>query len=238
MKNCYNVYDNEKNGGQTANSLRLQMLMDYKTIKTNGNLETVIKKSKFICHAYRISSEDEAKTIISTIKKEHYKANHNCSAYTLGLNQEIQRFSDDGEPSGTAGIPMLEILKKLQLVNCLVIVTRYFGGIKLGTGGLIRAYGNSVKETIQQIGIVESHLLQTIQIVIDYHLYNQLENDAQLNHYQLENLSFTDKVSADIFIRLNESATFIEALNNRMNGKINIQTGNQIYREVAYHPPK
>lgn len=210
--------------------------MDYKTIKTNGDLETIIKKSRFICHAYRISSETEAKGIISTIKKEHYKANHNCSAYTIGLKQEIQRFSDDGEPSGTAGIPMLEILKKLQLVNCLVIVTRYFGGVKLGAGGLIRAYGNSVKDTIKQIGVVESHLLQNIKITIDYQLYNQLENDAQNHHYQLENLIFTDKVSADIFVRTNNSDSFIESLNDRMNGKIKIQIGDKIYREVDYQP--
>ncbi|WP_216656306.1 MULTISPECIES: YigZ family protein [unclassified Enterococcus] len=212
--------------------------MDYKTIKANGSLEMVIKKSRFICHAYRISSEIEAKEIINEIKKEHYRANHNCSAYTLGLKQEIQRFSDDGEPSGTAGIPMLEILKKLELVNCLVLVTRYFGGIKLGTGGLIRAYGNSAKETIQHIGIVESHLLQGIRILIDYQLYNQLENDAKLYQYQLENLVFTDRVSADIYIRIADSASFINALNNRMNGKITIQTGEQTYREVDYLPQK
>lgn len=227
----------KKMGEFNSEAVRLTMNMDYKTIKTNDKLENIIKKSKFICHAYRISSENEAKEIIDTIKKEHYKANHNCSAYTLGLKQEIQRFSDDGEPSGTAGIPMLEILKKLQLVNCLVIVTRYFGGIKLGTGGLIRAYGNSVKDTINHIGIVENHLLQEINIVIDYQLYNQLENDAQLNHYQLENLQFTDKVSADIFVRTNIADSFIASLNDRMNGKIKIQTGEKQYREVSCQPP-
>lgn len=102
---------------------------------------------------------------------------------------------------------------------------------------MIRAYGNSVKDTINHIGIVENHLLQEINIVIDYQLYNQLENDAQLNHYQLENLQFTDKVSADIFVRTNIADSFIASLNDRMNGKIKIQTGEKQYREVSCQPP-
>ncbi len=107
------------------------------TIKEDFIAEEEIKKSRFICHLKRVYTEEEARAFISEIKKEHHKANHNCSAFTLGDRQEIQRSSDDGEPSGTAGVPMLEILKKREITNVCAVVTRYFGGIKLGAGGLM-----------------------------------------------------------------------------------------------------
>ena len=106
----------------------------------------------------RISSEDEAKEIIQDVRKEYWKATHNCVAYTLGNHQEIQRSQDDGEPSGTAGVPMLEVLKQRELINTLVVVTRYFGGTKLGAGGLIRAYSSAVSEAIDAIGMVKGVL--------------------------------------------------------------------------------
>ena len=140
----------------------------YFTIYQNGEHQIEIKKSKFICHLFRIENEEQAKEYIAKIKKEHYKANHNCSAYMLGENFEIQRSSDDGEPSGTAGVPMLEVLKKNQLQNTLAIVTRYLGGIKLGAGGLIRAYSTSVSEALKEIGIVQGKLQQILDIIIDY----------------------------------------------------------------------
>jgi len=111
----------------------------YRTIRQDGETEIEIKKSRFICSLKRIQSEDEAKAFIQALKKEHWKANHHCSAYVLGENHEIQRSSDDGEPSGTAGVPILEVLKKNDLINMVAVVTRYFGGTKLGAGGLIRA---------------------------------------------------------------------------------------------------
>ena len=116
------------------------MLHSYQTIKEDGQSEIEIKKSRFICSLKRVTSEEEAKDFIQAIKKEHWKANHHCSAFVIGEKNEIQRSSDDGEPSGTAGIPMLEVLKKNELINVIAVVTRYFGGTKLGTGGLIRAY--------------------------------------------------------------------------------------------------
>ena len=114
-----------------------------------------LKKSRFICHVKRIYSEEEARAFIAAIKKEHYKATHNCSAFIIGEKSDIKRTSDDGEPSGTAGVPMLGVLEKHNLTNLCVVVTRYFGGIKLGAGGLIRAYASSVALAIKEIGLVE-----------------------------------------------------------------------------------
>lgn len=138
--------------------------MSLYTIKNNGQHEIIIEKSRFICHAEKVDSKEAAFEFIKAIKKQYWDATHNCSAFIIGENMDIQGSSDDGEPSGTAGIPMLEVLKKNNLHNIAVTVTRYFGGIKLGAGGLVRAYGKSVSQTIQEIGIVEKVL------IAEYHL--------------------------------------------------------------------
>lgn len=208
--------------------------MNYKTIKQAGSHEIVIKKSRFICHIFRINSEEDAKEKIATIKKAHYKATHNCSAYTLGKKQEIQRFSDDGEPSGTAGIPMLEILKKLELVDCLVVVTRYFGGTKLGAGGLIRAYGGACNETIKVIGIVQNVLLQEIQLTIAYHQLNSLENFCRNNNFNLEKMDYAEKIHASIYIAYEATESLNNSLIELFNANIIIENGEKIYREVPY----
>lgn len=111
------------------------MLNSYYTIKKTGSAEQTIQKSRFITHMKRVSTEDAAKEFIDTIKKDHWNAAHNCSAYVIGENDDIQKANDDGEPSGTAGVPMLNVLLKQNLKDTVVVVTRYFGGIKLGAGG-------------------------------------------------------------------------------------------------------
>ncbi|MDP4171543.1 MAG: YigZ family protein, partial [Bacillota bacterium] len=134
------------------------MLASYYTVKMAGEHEIIIDKSRFIAHIARAETEEQAQEFIQRIKKEHLDATHNCSAYLIGENDLIQKANDDGEPSGTAGVPMLEVLKKRKLKDTVVVVTRYFGGIKLGAGGLIRAYGKSVSEGINEVGIVERTL--------------------------------------------------------------------------------
>ena len=130
------------------------MKKPYLTIKENGEATIEIKKSEFICSLARTETEEEARAFIDEIKTKHRKATHNCFAYMIGLNDEIQRESDNGEPSGTAGVPILEVLKNLELHNVTAVVTRYFGGIKLGAGGLIRAYSNATSNAIEKVGVV------------------------------------------------------------------------------------
>lgn len=125
------------------------------TIKTDGSAELVIEKSRFICHLKRVHSKEQAYEYIKELKKANWDATHNCSAFIIGEQGMIQGSSDDGEPSGTAGIPMLEVLKKKNLHDVVAVVTRYFGGIKLGAGGLVRAYSKSVSNALEQIGIVQ-----------------------------------------------------------------------------------
>ncbi len=203
----------------------------YFTIYQNGEHQIEIKKSKFICHLFRIESEEQAKEYIAKIKKEHYKANHNCSAYMLGENFEIQRSSDDGEPSGTAGVPMLEVLKKNQLQNTLAIVTRYFGGIKLGAGGLIRAYSTSVSEALKEIGIVQGKLQQLLDITIDYHQLGKLQNYLENEQIAIQEIDYLEQITVKVAIDINQCESFQNALIDLFNNQLSIQILDQKYVE-------
>ncbi|API88813.1 YigZ family protein [Marinilactibacillus sp. 15R] len=184
-------------------------MQNFRTIKENGSHEIQIKKSRFICHLKRTETEEEAIHHIESIKKEHWKANHNCSAYILGERQEFQRAHDDGEPSGTAGVPMLEILKKRNLNNITAVVTRYFGGIKLGAGGLIRAYSGSVNAALSSIGIVERQLHQFITVSVSYPMSGKFENQLRQSEYILQEIHYTESVSFECLIRLENIEQFL-----------------------------
>ncbi|MCE4955852.1 YigZ family protein [Macrococcoides caseolyticum] len=170
-------------------------MQNYITIKNNHIEEEIINKSRFITYLYQISSEDEAKTIINDIKKKHKDANHNCSAYTLGDAHQIQKANDDGEPSGTAGVPMLEALKKNDVHNTLAIVTRYFGGVKLGTGGLIRAYQGGVSNAIHSVGKVIIKNACVYHVTIQYELSGKFEHQIAAHPFVILDTIYTDKVT-------------------------------------------
>ena len=135
------------------------------TIRSDYRAETVIEKSRFICTLKKVSSEAEAQEFIKAVKKEFWDATHNCSAYII--DELAQRSSDDGEPSGTAGLPMLEVLRKNELSGVAAVVTRYFGGIKLGAGGLVRAYTGSVSKAVQGCGLARKLLMGTFALTAD-----------------------------------------------------------------------
>lgn len=174
--------------------------MGLYTIKQAGIYELVIEKSRFICHIERLESREQAYEFIKKIKKEYWDATHNCAAFIIGENGDIQGSSDDGEPSGTAGIPMLEVLKKQQLHDVGVVVTRYFGGIKLGAGGLVRAYAKSVSGAIQQVGIVEK------VAVVEYSFTVPLAECGRILNCLYQQDSFQVKT-----VEYNELAKFIIA---------------------------
>ncbi|MGX6962200.1 YigZ family protein [Vagococcus xieshaowenii] len=207
------------------------MTNHYITIKEDGIHEIDIKKSRFITQLVRIESEEQAREIIQQTKKEHWKANHNCSAYVLGNKQEIQRSSDDGEPSGTAGVPMLEVLKKQDIINTLTIVTRYFGGTKLGAGGLIRAYSSAVSEAVLAIGLVKGTLRQEIMLTIDYSQHSTLEYFLTQHQYAISETTFTEKVTVHVMVNETEVTTFEEAVTNLLNGQIQLTLGDTNYFE-------
>lgn len=209
--------------------------MEFRTIKEDGQVQEEIKKSRFICHIKRVTTEDEARNFIQDVKKEHYKATHNCSAFILGERSEMKRSSDDGEPSGTAGVPMLGVLENQQLTNVCAVVTRYFGGIKLGAGGLIRAYSSNVALAIKEIGIVHIKEQLGLRIALSYSQYQELPNFLKANHLQEQDTSFTEQVQTTIFVDKNDKDSMIEGLIELFNGKVDIT--NQGLRKVEVPVP-
>ena len=188
------------------------------TIKQAHSIENVISKSRFIAYIKPVSTENEAKAFIDEIKTKHKDATHNCSAYTVGPEMNIQKANDDGEPSGTAGIPMLEILKKQEIHNVCVVVTRYFGGIKLGAGGLIRAYSGAVRDVIYDIGRVELREAIPVTVTLDYDQTGKFEYELASTTFLLREQFYTDKVSYQIDVVKNEYDAFIDFLNRITSG--------------------
>ncbi|URK67254.1 YigZ family protein [Streptococcus oralis] len=204
--------------------------MEFRTIKEDGQVQEEIKKSRFICHAKRVHSEEEARDFITAIKKEHYKATHNCSAFIVGERSEIKRTSDDGEPSGTAGVPMLGVLENHNLTNVCVVVTRYFGGIKLGAGGLIRAYAGSVALAVKEIGIIEIKEQAGIAIQMSYAQYQEYSNFLREHKLTEIETNFTDQINTIIYVDKEEKENIKSALVEFFNGKVTLT--DQGLREV------
>lgn len=204
--------------------------MEYRTIRQDGQAQEEIKKSRFICHAKRVYSEEEARDFIAAIKKEHYKATHNCSAFIVGEKSETKRTSDDGEPSGTAGVPMLGVMENHQLTNVCFVVTRYFGGIKLGAGGLIRAYAGSVALAIKEIGLIEIKEQAGLRLKMSYSQYQNFDNFLKAEDLIEFDTEFTDLVATTIYIDKQEKEPLEQKLVEFFNGKIQID--DQGLREV------
>ncbi|MDR7073164.1 YigZ family protein [Fictibacillus barbaricus] len=208
------------------------MLSDYLTVKETGHNEIIIDKSRFIAHIARATTEEEAAAFIQAIKKEHNSATHNCSAYLIGETDNIQKANDDGEPSGTAGVPMLEVIKKRQLKDTVAVVTRYFGGIKLGAGGLIRAYGKSVSEGLNSIGVVNRQLHQIVHILVDYTLIGKMENELRNSDYPIKEMNYTEKVEIQMYVPINDTETFREWITELSNAQSEILFGAKDYLEI------
>lgn len=193
-------------------------MKNYITIQSDVENETIINKSRFITYLFKVDSEDEAKTKIDEIKALHKTANHNCSAYTIGDSHQIQKANDDGEPSGTAGVPMLECLKKADIHNTVAIVTRYFGGIKLGTGGLIRAYQNGVSEAISKSGKAMMKNAKIYHVTIQYDQTGKFEHQIESTDFIVLNTIYTDKVTYEIQITNELEDEFKQFITNQTQG--------------------
>ena len=193
--------------------------MSYFTIKDEATAEFKEKKSIFIGHARRVESEDEAKEFIQEVKGEHKQARHNVYAYIIGENRMIQRYSDDGEPHGTGGIPMLEVLKKSDITDVVVVVTRYFGGILLGTGGLARAYSKGASLAIKEAGVVEKVRGISIEILIQYDLLGKLQHLCAEGNYHIEQVDYTDTVKIKILCEFSNIVNLKSQITGITSGK-------------------
>lgn len=195
------------------------MRKDYFTVKGYGESEITLSKSKFLTYVNRAETEQEALDFIDTIKKKHANATHNCSCYMIGAHDNIQKANDDGEPSGTAGVPMLEVLKKQGLQDTVVVVTRYFGGIKLGGGGLIRAYGKATTEGLFAAQVVERKMHYVMKVAVDYNWLGKVENEIRDSHYTLRDISYAEGVELFVFVLQEEEQTFINWITELTNGQ-------------------
>ena len=193
-------------------------MKEYKTIEFEANDAFVEKKSRFIGYVKPVSNQQEAIDFIASIKSKHWDAAHNVSAYVLKDNN-IQRSSDDGEPSGTAGVPVLDVLLKEELVNVCVVVTRYFGGTLLGAGGLIRAYSHASKLAVDAGNIITMAPCTVLNVSVDYSFYDRLNillNDIGAN---IENSDFSDKVTVEFSLKSDKVDNFSQMLTQLSNGK-------------------
>lgn len=207
-------------------------MSEYITIKKNITHEIIIKKSRFITNLIRVENEEEAQEKLQEIKKIHYKANHNCSAYIIGKNNNIERMSDDGEPSGTAGVPILGVLKNKEITNVLAVVTRYFGGIKLGKGGLIRAYSHAASDALADEVLVEAIILQGISFLIPYNLIDVFKYELEQLEIDIDEITYTQQVEVKIFIPETKVTQILSSLNTKLNGNLTYTLLDTELREV------
>lgn len=208
------------------------MTKPYYTITQDTVFEQTIKKSRFIAHLYRITSEEDAQAKIAAVRAANPKANHNCFAYMLGDDDHIQRMSDDGEPSGTAGSPILEVLKANDVHDVLAVVTRYFGGIKLGAGGLIRAYNGTPAAAIEACGKVERVLQMRLAIALDYRNVDALNYYLQQNQLVILNTDYGVQVTQTIAVSAAELVAVQTAITNLLSGQVTFTEQGEQFAEV------
>ena len=187
---------------------------NFLTIKENGSNELIIKKSRFIASIARTSSTEEANEFIQQISKKYRDATHNTFAYTIGINDDQVKESDNGEPSGTAGVPELKALQLMNLKNVTVVVTRYFGGIKLGAGGLIRAYSNSVTSVVEKVGVIKRVLQQELIFNVPYNRFDEVDHYLKTNNVFIANTEYGVDVTIHIFLDNDNQAPVKNDLTN------------------------
>lgn len=207
------------------------MLSNYYTVKKEGSDELIIQKSRFIGYIRRVETEEAAQAFIQEIKKSHRDATHNCSAYTIGEHDHIQKANDDGEPNRTAGIPMLEVLLKKNLKNTAVVVTRYFGGIKLGAGGLIRAYSQATSLALQTTGIVKRSLMQGMSVTVQYPLLGKVKNMLDTSDYIVDTIQYFENVEFSVYVPKGSENIFREWITNATSDQAHITFTKTAYVE-------
>lgn len=205
---------------------------NFLTIKENGSGELIIKKSIFITSIARTNSVEEANAFIQEISKKYRDATHNTFAYTIGLNDEQVKKCDNGEPSGTAGIPELKALQLMKLKNVTVVVTRYFGGIKLGAGGLIRAYSNSVTNAVEKVGVIKRVLQQELLFSVPYNRFDEVDHYLKTNDVFIADTEYGVDVKIHIFLDDDDQEKTKTDLTNLLSGQIKFTKGQKRYNEI------
>ncbi|MGI5466552.1 YigZ family protein [Streptomyces sp. CA-132043] len=205
------------------------MQEQYRTLAAEGVHEIEINKSRFICALAPVATEAEAQEFIARIRKEHPTARHHCFAYVLGADGGIQKASDDGEPGGTAGVPMLQMLVRREMRYVVAVVTRYFGGIKLGAGGLIRAYGGAVGEALDTLGTVTRRRFRLVTVTVDHQRAGKVENDLRATGRDVRDVRYAEAVTLEIGLPESELPAFRAWLADTTAGSATLELGGEAY---------
>lgn len=205
------------------------MRKEYKTVLHPAAAEFEEKKSRFIASVKPVSAEEEAVAFINEMKTRYWDARHNVYSYYICGNNTIGRYSDDGEPSGTAGLPVLEVIKRMGVEDVAVVVTRYFGGILLGAAGLIRAYSKSASLGIEAAGVVRRQLSTQMNVIIEYNLLGKVQNSAITSGYIIKNTVYGQDVEITVLAPTGEEERFTELMTETTNARAIVEAGEKVY---------
>ena len=202
---------------------------DYKTLKQAASDEFIVNKSRFIGYASPCETEEEALAFLAEIRARHKDATHNCYAYIIGANMGVMRYSDDGEPGGTAGMPIIEVMKARGVTNCAVVVTRYFGGVLLGAGGLVRAYSQGAATALNACGVGVMHPTARYLMEIPYPMLNRMDYFLKSEPVIVEDKAYTDVITYTLIVKETDEQGFIARLTDLSEGKIEPLRAEEMY---------
>ena len=203
--------------------------LSYKTLGAENSAEFVINKSRFIGYGCPCQTEEEALAFLTRIRQKHKDATHNCYAYIIGLNAGVMRYSDDGEPGGTAGMPIIEVMKARGVVNCAVVVTRYFGGVLLGAGGLVRAYAQGSKVALDAAGVVRMERSARHLVEVDYSTWQRLEYFLRSAPCVTLGTEFTDRVLCTLMVRCVDEERLLADIARVSDGRAETLADGELY---------
>ncbi|MEV7277785.1 YigZ family protein [Streptomyces sp. NPDC093111] len=208
------------------------MQEQYRTLAGEGVHESEINRSRFICALAPVATEEEAQAFVARIRREHPTATHNCFAYVVGADASVQKASDDGEPGGTAGVPMLQMLLRREMRYVAAVVTRYYGGVKLGAGGLIRAYGGVVGEALDELGTVTRHRYRLATVTVDHQRAGKLQNDLRATGRSVREVSYGAEVTIGIGLPDADVTQFTAWLADVTAGTAGFELGGEAYGDA------
>ncbi|MFD7532936.1 YigZ family protein [Streptomyces sp. NPDC059849] len=208
------------------------MQEQYRTVARAGVHETEINRSRFICALAPAATEQEAQDFVARVRKEHPTATHNCFAYVIGADASVQKASDDGEPGGTAGVPMLQMLTRREMRYVVAVVTRYYGGVKLGAGGLIRAYGGVVGEALDALGTITRRRYRLATITVGHQRAGRLENDLRATGRTVRDVRYAEAVVIEIALPDADVEAFRGWLADATAGEAGLELGGEAYGDA------
>ncbi|OKK18006.1 IMPACT family protein [Streptomyces sp. CB02488] len=208
------------------------MQEQYRTVARAGVHETEINRSRFICALAPAATEQEAQDFVARVRKEHPAASHNCFAYVIGADASVQKASDDGEPGGTAGVPMLQMLTRREMRYVVAVVTRYYGGVKLGAGGLIRAYGGVVGEALDALGTLTRQRFRIATVTVDHQRAGRLENELRATGRGVREVRYAEAVTIEIGLPDADVEEFRRWLADATAGEAELELGEEAYGDA------